>query len=335
MAAIHSAALGSARCIGVRRCALGLLLCLAAGCPSFQQAPNTIWGTAGYVAVGQEKIYVHDRGRGPALLLIHGYGAAHDTWLPLLSELERDHRVLAVDLPGFGRSDKYAGDYSPSGLADKLFQVLDQKGIKEAQLIAHSWGTSIALAMALQQPARVKSLTLISAWVYEDQLPPFLLWARAPWVGEILYTLFYKERIDDRMSLTFYEPDRFATPETVDAVRRTLARPGAVAAALAAARGQRLRLLEARYRTLIHPTLLIWGRQDRVSRLHYAQRLVGELRDARLVVLERCGHVPMFEQTWQVLRALREFLPRVSLAAAPPPAPAPRPSSLPSPGVPR
>jgi len=317
----------------LRRCAscagLVLQLGLVAGCPSFQQAPNTIWGAAGFVQLGEEKIYVHDRGKGPALLLIHGYGAAHDTWLPLLAELARDHRVLAVDLPGFGRSDKYAGDYSPSALADKLFQVLDRKGIKEAQLIAHSWGSSIALSMALQQPARVKSLTLISAWVYEEQLPPFLLWARAPWVGEILYTLFYKERLDDRMSLTFYDPDRFATPETVDNVRRMLDRPGAVAAALAAARGQRFKSFEARYRTLAHPVLLIWGRQDRVSRLQYGERLLGELRDARLVVVERCGHVPMFEQTWQVLRALRDFLSRTLVASAPPPPAASGPASLP------
>jgi len=95
-------------------------------------------------------------------------------------------------MPGFGRSDKYSGDYSTGALADRLFRLLDQKKIEEADLVAHSWGSSIALAMALQHPRRVRTLTLMGAWVYEEQQPPFITWSRAPVVGEILYALFYR-----------------------------------------------------------------------------------------------------------------------------------------------
>jgi pimeloyl-ACP methyl ester carboxylesterase len=295
--------------------ALPLICLLLAGCPRFQEGPVDFWGKQGYVQLGKERIYVHDRGRGPAILLIHGYGAAHDNWIPLLGELARSHRVLAVDLPGFGRSDKYPGDYSPSSLAGKLAQVLDQKGVREAHVVAHSWGTSIALALTLEQPARVRSLTLISAWLYEEKLPPFFIWARAPGVGEALFALFYKERADDRMALAFHDPEPFTHPKVMDLVRTALNRPGAVAAALAAARGQRFTEMEKRYRTIAQPALLIWGAQDRISRVKVGQRLVGELRDARLKVIERCGHIPMLEQPNQVLRAIREFLPR----EAPPP----------------
>ncbi len=297
--------------------ALPLAIVLLAGCPRFQEGPVDFWGSKGYVEVNREKIYVHDRGQGPAILLIHGYGSAHDSWLPILGELAQRHRVLAVDLPGFGRSDKYAGDYSPSALAGKLAQVLDQKGIREAHVVAHSWGTSIALALTLEQPARVRSLTLISAWVYEEQIPPFFIWSRAPGVGEALFALFYKERADDRMALSFYDPEPFTHPRVMDTVRTALNRPGAVAAALAAARGQRFTEQERRYRQIDKPALLIWGAQDRISRVQVGQRLVGELRNARLAVIERCGHIPMLEQPRQVLRAIREFLPPETASAAP------------------
>jgi pimeloyl-ACP methyl ester carboxylesterase len=296
------------------------LVLLLAGCPRFQEGPVDFWGSRGFVELGRERIFVLDRGSGPTLLLIHGYGSAHDSWLPLVADLARDHRVLAVDLPGFGRSDKYAGDYSPTTLAGKLLQLLEQKGVREVDLLAHSWGSSIALAMALEQPRRVRSLTLIGAWVYEEQIPPFFVWSRAPGVGEALFALFYRERVDDRMALAFVDPEPFTHPDVMDQVRKSLGRPGAVAAALAAARGQRFGELERRYRTVAQPVLLLWGAQDRVSRLRIGQRLVGELPNARLTVIERCGHIPMLEQPRQVLRAVREFL-------APRRAPRPSPAS--------
>jgi 2-hydroxymuconate-semialdehyde hydrolase len=288
---------------------LALSLFLLEGCPRFQEGPVSFWGNESYVQLGRERIYLRDFGRGPALLLIHGYGSAHDTWAPLLSDLSRSYRVLAVDLPGFGRSDKYAGDYSPPALAQKLLDLLDQKGIKEAHLVAHSWGSAIALAMALQRPERVRSLTLIGAWVYEEQLPPFIRWSRAPVLGELLFSLYYGERLDDRMALAFYNPLPFTQPESVDQVRTAIGRPGAVAAALAAARGQRFTELQSRYRSVRQPVLLIWGGQDRISRLPFAHRLVNELPQGRLIVIEQCGHIPMLEQPSQVLRALHAFLP--------------------------
>jgi len=305
----------------VRLAALPTLLAALSGCPRFQEGPVSFWGSHGFVKVGNEQIYVKDVGQGPPLLLIHGYGSSHDSFLLIIPELARTRRVLAVDLPGFGRSDKYAGDYSPAALARRLFSVLDQKGIAQTDVVAHSWGSSIALTMALEQPRRVRTLTLMGAWVYEDQHPPFIVWSRAPVVGEILYALFYKERLDDRMALAFYNPEPFIDPKGTDMLRRTLNRPGAVAAALAAARGQYFGELEKHYREVQQPVLLIWGAQDRVSRLAFGQRLKNELREARLVVIPQCGHMPMFERPRPVLQALREFLPPAPPA---PLAPAPR-----------
>jgi pimeloyl-ACP methyl ester carboxylesterase len=216
--------------------ALPWLLFALAGCPRFQEGPVSFWGTHGFVRVGSQQIYVKDVGQGPALLLIHGYGSSHDSFLPIIPELSRSRRVLAVDLPGFGRSDKYQGDYSPAALAGHLLRVLDRKGVREVDLVAHSWGSSIALTMALQAPRRVRTLTLLGAWVYEEQHPPFIIWSRAPLIGELLFTLFYKERLDDRMALAFHDPQPFIDPAGTEQLRRARERPGGVAGGRGGAR---------------------------------------------------------------------------------------------------
>ncbi|PIE17601.1 MAG: hypothetical protein CSA65_08215 [Proteobacteria bacterium] len=296
--------------------ALCLLLALivGGGCPSYQQRPGTTIGAPQhYVQLGRERIYVKERGAhhgGPALLLIHGYGSAHDAWELIAPRLAKRYRVLSVDLPGFGRSDKYEGDYSPAALARKLRKLLDEKGVREVHLIAHSWGASIALAFTLQTPQRVRSVTVMGAWVFEEQLPAFIRWSRIPGVGEALYALFYDQRLDDRMALAFYEPGRFVHPTVIDAVRRQLACPGSIRAALQAARQQDFTAQQKRYHTIKTPALLIWGKQDRVSLTRFAHRLDKTLPNSELLLIDHCGHIPAMERPNRVLSRLLPFLAR-------------------------
>src|SRR5262249_31740584 len=115
-------------------------------------------------------------------------------------------------------------------------------------------------------------------------------WARVPGVGEALYATFYRNAIGERLYLNFVDPN-MVTQRVVDEVERQMALDGALAAALAAARGMhRFAETEAEYRSIKHPTLLVWGRDDRVSRVAFGERLARDLPHAQLVVLPRCGH---------------------------------------------
>jgi pimeloyl-ACP methyl ester carboxylesterase len=248
-----------------------------------------------------------DRGQGPAVVLLHGFASALDTWEGVLPRLARTHRVIALDLKGFGWTDRPPGDYSPRAQARLVRALLDERGVREAAIVAHSWGASVALAFALRYPSRVTRLALYDAWVYEDQLPTFFLWARTPGVGEALFSLFYQERPDERLAMAFYDPRRI-TERFASAVERALDRPGTVAAALAAVRGQRYERAQDRYRTIAAPTLLLWGREDAVTPLAYGERLERDLPNARLVVYPRCGHLPMIEAAGASTRDLVEFL---------------------------
>src|SRR5215471_10747407 len=142
-----------------------LLLAALAGCVHFQEGPVD-WSkpASEFVTVRDRKIHLIDRGKGPhAVLLIHGYGASKSSWEELIDRLAPEQRVLAPDLPGFGFSDRYAGDYSPEALADDLAALLDARGVQKASVVGHSWGASIALAFALRHPDRLDKMVLMSA----------------------------------------------------------------------------------------------------------------------------------------------------------------------------
>ena len=148
---------------------------------------------------------------------------------------------------------------------------------------------------------------MISGWVYDEQLLPLMRWARVRGVGEPLYALFYRQQIGERMYLNFYDPT-LLSQEVVDEVEKNMARPGALAAALAAARGMHFSQSQEAYRTISAETLLLWGKEDRVARPVFGEQLARDLPHARLVVIPRCGHLPMVECTGETTLALRSFL---------------------------
>lgn len=245
--------------------------------------------------------------RKPTVVLIHGFASALDAWAGVVPVLTKTHRVIALDLKGFGWTDRPPGDYSPDAQAKLVWHLLDQRGVKTSAIVAHSWGSSVALAASLQAPERVTKIALYDAWVYEEQLPTFFHWARAEGVGEALFGLYYKERADERIALAFFDR-KFVTEKLIESVDEALERPGTVAAALAAVRGQDYTNVERRYSRVDKPTLLMWGREDIVTPLRFGERLSRDLPHSKLVVYPRCGHFPMIEALAASNRDLVQFL---------------------------
>ena len=243
----------------------------------------------------------------PTVVLVHGFASALETWAGVIPVLTKTHRVIALDLKGFGWTDRPEGDYSPDAQAKLVWHLLDQRGVKSSAIVAHSWGSSVALAASLQAPERVTRLALYDAWVYEEQLPTFFHWARADGVGEALFGLYYKERADERMALAFFDK-KFVTERLVESVDEALDRPGTLAAALAAVRGQDYSDAQRRYGKIDKPTLLMWGREDIVTPIKYGERLSRDLPQSKLVVYPRCGHFPMIEALAASNRDLVQFL---------------------------
>src|SRR6185312_14697269 len=230
-----------------------------------------------------------------------------ETWDLIAPELSKTHRVVTLDLKGFGWSDRPEGDYSPAAEAHIVLALMDKLGVKRAAFVGHSWGSSVTLALALAAPERVTRIALYDAWVYEEQLPTTFLAARADGLGELIFSLFYDQRPDERMALAFYDKDALSE-KLVEEVEKALERPGTGAAALAAVRGQHFTEQQAKYRTIDKPVLLLWGREDVVTTLKFGERLSKDLPHARLVVYPQCGHFPMLEAMGASNAELVKFL---------------------------
>ena len=215
--------------------------------------------------------------------------------------------MRALDLRGFGWTDRPVADYSPKAQAAMVKALLDERAVGPAAIVAHSWGSSVALAFALAYPDQVTKLALYDAWVYESQLPSMFQLSRAKGVGETLFALFYAERADERIALGFYDPS-IVTQQLVDDVEVAFARPGTKAAALATVRGMNFEGVEDTYKAVSAPTLLLWGREDVVTPVSIGERLVRQLPNSKLVVYPRCGHFPMLEAAPESNRELARFL---------------------------
>lgn len=263
---------------------------------------------ATFVELDGVRVRYVEAGQGTPVVLIHGFASSLETWDAVIPRLvEAGHRVIALDLRGFGWTDRPPGDYSSEAQARLVLALMDHLDVQRASIVGHSYGGGVALRLALIAPERVDRIALYDAWAYSGQLPAFFHVARADALGEAMFATWYGERVDDRMALAFFD-QRYVTIELIDAVEAALRRPGTYAAALAAVRAMHYEAVEDQYRTIEHPVLLLWGREDRVTPLEVGERLSRELPGARLVVYPGCGHFPMIEHSRQSTAELARFL---------------------------
>lgn len=266
---------------------------------------------ATFLQVDGTRVRYVDIGEGPPVVLVHGFASSIENWLSVMPALLKHHRVIALDLRGFGWTDRPVADYSPAAQAKLLRALLAERGVEKATIIGHSWGCSIALAYALEYPQLTERLALYDAWVYESQLPSMFHLARARGLGEVLFGLFYNQQGEERLALGFYDPE-VLTEKLAEDVEHYFGNPGTTYAALEAVRGMRFDEMAPRYHTITAPTLLLWGREDVVSPVSVGERLLRELPNSKLVIYPRCGHFPMFEAAAQSTRDLLAFLGEAS-----------------------
>ena len=108
-------------------------------------------------------IHIRVGGKGPAVVLLHGYGETGDMWAPMAEDLARDHTVVVPDLRGLGLSTKPAGGYDKKTQAGDVAGVLDALKIERAGLVTHDIGNMVGYAFAVQHPKRVTRFVLIDA----------------------------------------------------------------------------------------------------------------------------------------------------------------------------
>jgi pimeloyl-ACP methyl ester carboxylesterase len=257
-------------------------------------------------------LHFESTGSGRPLLLLHGFGATLFTWRLIAPALAAKHRVVCVDLLGFGGSPKPSdGDYSLRHQSELVQALMREHGLDGVTLVGHSFGGGVALMTALQMrwPA-VRSLVLIDAPAYPQPLPLFLKTLRTRAGPFLTETLPAEEQVRAVLRLAYYD-DAAVLEESVHVYAQSLRSEGGAHALVQTARELVPPDLEAISRTypqLDVPALLIYGREDQIVPFTTGERLARALRDARLVVLDRTGHIPQEENPAVVLRLIEGFL---------------------------
>ena len=271
-----------------------------------------------------------DAGEGPALVFVHGLGASWQSWLENIPEFARDHRVVAMDLPGFGYSEMPEEEISIERYAKWTFRLLDVLGIESAAVVGNSMGGFIAAEMAIREPERVQRLVVISAavfWQTYRRAQPLVQIARlsdaivARGLARVTDDVATRPRLRSWALATagFRYPHLISKELAHEMVRSARRTDGFLPALEALADFP----LEEELPKISCPALIVWGAHDTLVPVKDAKRMEDLIPDSRRVVFERTGHVAMLERPERFNRLLREFLaeePRQREGAAAEPA---------------
>jgi pimeloyl-ACP methyl ester carboxylesterase len=238
----------------------------------------------------------------PTLLLIHGYTASVYVWHSVAPQLaEEGFHVVAVDLLGFGFSDKPAAfDYTIASQARMISRLMNRLGIGRATIAGSSYGGAVAATLALDYPERVDKLILVDAVINDDvKNHPVLKLAAVRGIGELFtpFLLDSKLYLKHRMKQTLSPANHhLITKQRVESVLRPLAAKNAHHSVLATSRAWDACRVEADAQYIRQPTLIIWGEEDSVIPKENGEKLYNSILNSRLVVLKNCGHVPPEEK---------------------------------------
>jgi pimeloyl-ACP methyl ester carboxylesterase len=257
-----------------------------------------------------------EEGQGPATVLVHGLGGFAESWRHNVPELARHGRVIALDLPGFGRSGKPRRAYTLDFLAQALDRFLRALGVDTVRLVGHSLGGAVAARFALEHPGRVERLAFLGAAVPGFDLRPSWIYRTLslPGLGEMLSSLITPRICATALERCFAHPDveeiRFFV-EHEYAARASRAGRAAYLSLLRSAKGDFTVDADA-YRAALsrlgRGVLVVHGLQDRVIPVAHARQVADGLGVAQPRWLDRCGHFPQIEHVAAVNAYLTEFL---------------------------
>jgi pimeloyl-ACP methyl ester carboxylesterase len=273
-----------------------------------------------YVDTRSGRLSILEAGEGPPVLAIHGLGATKGSFVPTAVALSDRFRVIAVDLPGFGDSDKPIGAaYDARFFASACVDLLDALELDRVHVIGNSLGGRVALELGLWQPARVRRLALLACSLAWRRARPFAPLVRL-WRPELgLVHLAPRPVVDGIVRRTIPGANDGWVAAGVDEFLRAYLTPSGRAAFYAAAR--HIYLDEphgsdgfwTRLATLEPESLFIWGRADKLVPIGFKRHVADALRQAQHLELD-CGHVPQIERPGRTNKAIAAFLSRPRLA---------------------
>jgi pimeloyl-ACP methyl ester carboxylesterase len=264
-----------------------------------------------YIEIDGLRLCYQEVGAGPTVIILPGLGTSIDFWQRNLPALAEHFHVLALDLPGFGKSDKPDVAYDLRWTCGRIRAFMDARGVERASFVGGSMGGHLALLMALEHPERVERVVLMGstgAWrppgvlldaaiqlVWNDALVTDYLRGRWP----AIYRSLFVQQTELTETLLRYQMARRARPGEYRAEGRASSR---------ALRSIVYSSCRSRLGEVTVPVLLVWGASDRIHPVADGAYMQAHLPDARLVVIEGASHEAMLDQPEAFNDAVAAFL---------------------------
>jgi pimeloyl-ACP methyl ester carboxylesterase len=263
-----------------------------------------------FLEVAGLRLHVTDTGprSAPAVILLHGFGASLQTWDEWAANLERDHRVIRYDLPGFGLTGTDpTGDYTDTRSIAVLLALMNQLHIARAAIVGNSMGGRIAWSFAADHPERVTKLVLVSP---DGFASPDAAYGVRPRVPLLMHALPYVlPSFMFRASIApAYANKATLTPSLFARYRAMMLAPGVRRAIVDRMAQQILTDPVPLLNRIQAPTLLLWGEKDGMIPFSNAADYLRALPHATLAELPGVGHLPQEEDPAESVAIVRSFL---------------------------
>ncbi len=262
------------------------------------------------------KLSYSDTGDGKPILLIHGFGASSYSWRHISKSLALKHRVITVDLKGFGNSPKPRDDeYTVYEQSRLIRNFIVEQELDELAIIGHSFGGGVALVTAVylshSHPGLIKKLILMDNVAYRQKLPGFVEIIATPILGPLSVHLLPNQYQVRALLEEVYFNDDLVPDAAVEHYAKGLQQENAKYALITAARQlipDDLDQFSENYKNLKIPTLIIWGKNDEIIPLKIGKRLHADMPNSSLKILNNAGHAIHEEEPARILPILHEFL---------------------------
>jgi len=286
-----------------------------------QLAPK--WAPAPSTFVSLMGMQVHVRDQGPRddpepIILLHGTSASLHTWEGWIRELKQQHRVITLDLPGFGLTGPFPdNDYHLPHYVAFMSAVLDHFGIQRCVLGGNSFGGRVAWETALAEPLRVQRLILVDAAGYRYKsasMPIGFRLAQIPVLGAVIDHILPRPMVEASLHDVYGDPAK-VTPALVDRYFELTLRAGNRHALVERFRQNEEGRDQDRIASLKQPTLILWGEKDHLIPEASAERFHQDIQSSELVIMPGLGHVPHDEDPVATVKVVETFLARTQAAA--------------------
>lgn len=255
--------------------------------------------------------YEHEDPDAQVVVLVHGFLSSTISFRQLLPYLTKKYKVIALDLPGFGQSEKSTSFiYKLSNYGQLIIDFLDKLNIQDVILIGHSMGGQISMHAAKKAPKRIQKLILLGCCSYVKRASrsliacsylPLFTWGMRNWIQ--------KKDVKQNL-LSVLHDSKLVTQEMIESYKKPISEAAFINSLIRLLRHREGDMSSNELKEIKQPVLMIWGKEDKVIPVKTGYRLKHDLPNAKLIIYEKCGHLVMEEKPQEISNEIICFIER-------------------------